>query len=430
MGKSPLFSGPQDLLSCNDGESNMVSSDENAIPAAGQDQPVDGQPELGETISAPTDTGEPMTPQQLAEAKEYGHRQLSCDLADRAIDITFLSVATFLLARPLDEWFQADAGINALWLRVAAMFLLITVMHALISLPLSFYSGHLLEHKYGLSRQSLGRWVGRYLKRNLLTLAFGLLMTWGVFAIIWWTGSWWWLVAAGAFFVVSVVMGQLAPVLILPLFYKITRLEDETLGNRFRNLSAGTGLRIEGVYRMEMSAETAKANAMLAGLGRTRRVLLGDTLLDGFEPDEIEVIFAHEVGHHVHRHIWKLIIIGLGFSLAGFYVCDWVVAGWVGQIEGSVDYHHFPAYALPALTLTITLFSQLLEPIQNVISRFFERQCDWYALQRTGMVRQYRSAFEKLARLNKSDPSPHPLEVFLFHSHPPIAERLSMADRL
>lgn len=405
-------------------------NDQNRNPSEESIQQETTQLELAVDSGKAVALVEPMTPQQLKEAKEYGNRQLLCDLSDRVIDIAFLSLATFLLARPFDGWFKTEMGMDALWLRVAAMFLSITVLHALVSLPLSFYSGHILEHQYGLSRQSLGRWSWRYLKRNGLTLAFGLIMTWGVYAIIWWTGSWWWLVAAGAFFLVSVVMGQLAPVLILPLFYKITRLEDDTLDDRFRNLSEGTGLRIEGVYRMEMSAETTKANAMLAGLGRTRRVLLGDTLLEGFDPDEIEVIFAHEVGHHVHRHIWKLILAGLCFSLAGFYVCDWTVTGWVRQIEGSVAYHTFPAFALPALTLTITLFSQLLEPIQNVISRFFERQCDWYALQRTGMVASYRSAFQKLARLNKADPHPHPLEVFLFHSHPPIAERLSMADRI
>jgi len=371
---------------------------------------------------------------QLAEAKQYGQRQLVCDLSDRVIDIGFLSVATILLARPLDQWLTktiGDAtGLVAIWPKVGALFIIVTLLHALVSLPLSFYSGHVLEHQYGLSRQSLGKWIGRYTKRNLLALAFGLLIAYGIMGIIWWTGAWWWLVAAGAFFLVSILMGQLAPVLILPLFYKISKLEDDRLSERFQRLSDGTGLKIEGVYRMDMSEETSKANAMLAGLGKTRRVILGDTLLDGFESDEIEVIFAHEVGHHVHRHIWQLILIGLVFSLAGFYVADWTVARWVGSVEGQVDYRHFPAYALPALTLTITLFSQLLEPLQNAISRFFERQCDWYALQKTEMVDAYRSAFQKLAKLNKADPDPHPLEVFLFHSHPPIAERIAMADRM
>ena len=287
----------------------------------------------------------------------------------------------------------------------------------------------MLEHRFGLSRQSVGGWFKRYFKRNGLTLVFGVVMTCGLYWIIWTIGAWWWLVAAAAFFVISVVLGQLAPVLILPLFYKITRLEDQTLADRLRSISQGTGLNIEGVYRMAMSDETAKANAMLAGLGSTRRVIFGDTLLDGFSEEEIEVIFAHEVGHHVHRHIPKMILAGLIYSTVGFWVADRLLGGWVTGIEGQLDYASFPVYTLPALTLVLTLFGQLLEPLQNVISRFFERQSDWYALERTETPETYRSAFHKLARLNKSDPDPHPVEVFLFHSHPPIAERLAMADR-
>ena len=144
----------------------------------------------------------------------------------------------------------------------------------------------------------------------------------GLFWLIWTTHGWWWLAAAGAFFLVSVLLGQLVPVLILPLFYKIEKLDAPELAERIGRLAEGTGLSIEGVYRMALSDETVKANAMLAGLGRTRRVLLGDTLLDGFTPDEIEVIFAHEIGHHVFRHIRKMILAGVLASAAGFWVCD------------------------------------------------------------------------------------------------------------
>ena len=380
-----------------------------------------------ETIAA-ADTAE-MTPEQLAETKRYGRQQLVCDLIDRAVDLTFLTIAAFLIAIPLNSWLQESVSVSSSWVRLALLFGIVTGLHVLASFPISFYSGHVLEHRYGLSRQSFGRWFSRYLKRNSLTLVFGLLLFEGLYAIIWYTQSWWWLVAAVAFFLVSVVMGQLAPVLIMPLFYKIKRLEDQTLAERFRSISDGTGLSIEGVYRMEMSAETAKANAMLAGLGATRRVILGDTLLDEFSPDEIEVIFAHEVGHHVHRHIRKMIVAGIAYSLAGFYLCDWLVAGWVTRREGELDYANFPVWTLPSLMLTIAVFSLFVEPLQNALSRLFERQSDRYALESTQKVAAYRTAFQKLARQNKTDPDPHPLEVFLFHSHPPIAERIAMAAK-
>ena len=164
----------------------------------------------------------------------------------------------------------------------------------------------------------------------MLAIVLGAALNVGLFWIIWHTGHYWWLIAAAAFFVVSIVLGQLAPVLILPLFYKIERIENAELDARMKRLADGTGLTIEGVYRLGLSADTQKANAMLAGLGRTRRVLMGDTLLEKFTPDEIDVIFAHEIGHHVHRHIPKMIATGVVFSLAGFWLIDRVLVWWAG----------------------------------------------------------------------------------------------------
>ena len=217
--------------------------------------------------------------------------------------------------------------------------------------------------------------------------------------------------------------------MILPLFYKIERLDNPELAERMARLAEGTGLSIQGVYRMGLSAETAKANAMLAGLGRTRRVLMGDTLLDQFTPDEIEVIFAHEIGHHVFRHIRKMIVSGVLFSVLGFWLCDRLLLAWAQRpVRHRSTRTRLPAGTLPLLMLVLTVFSLLLEPLQNAISRRYERQCDRYALERTGLREAYVSAFRKLARLNKDDPDPHPLEVFLFHSHPPISERLAVAE--
>lgn len=378
----------------------------------------------------PTLPSDDLSDAQLAEAKEYNRRELFCDLADRGLDLAYLSGMAFVLAKPIDTWLESLPGLSTLSARLAVMYVIVTVAHAMVSFPLSLYSGHILEHQFQMSRQTFGAWLRRYLKRNGLTLAFGLALTQGLYWMIWLCGPNWWIVAAAGYFVLSIVLGQLAPVLILPLFYKIERLEDETLADRFSRLSEGTGLSIEGVYRMQMSDETVKANAMLAGLGKTRRVIMGDTLLEGFSPEEIEVIFAHEVGHHVHHHIRKLILTGLIYSTAGFYLCDRMLAWWVGSVQGHVDYAELPVYTLPFLTLVITIFSWFVEPLQNGMSRYFEVQSDTYALTSTGLKDAYRSAFTKLAKLNKADPNPHPLEVFLFHSHPPISDRLALADRV
>ena len=209
-------------------------------------------------------------------------------------------------------------------------------------------------------------------------------------------------------------ISQLVPVLILPLFYSVERLDAPHLAQRMARLAEGTGLTVEGVYRLALSEATVKANAMLAGLGRTRRVLLGDTLLEHFSPDEIEVIFAHEIGHHVFRHIHKMIALArsIAFAVSGSATgCS--SSGWAGR-PGRVDYSRLSIASLPLLLLILTLFGTLVEPVQNSFSRRCERQCDRYALERTGLRGPYVSAFRKLARLNKEDPDPCWLEVLLF----------------
>ena len=404
--------------------------------------------------------GAVLTPGQLAEAQRYARLDLICDLTTRVVDLTFLVVLAFVLGGPhgwlmqhvpatqsihhaprdvgkphaeREEYYQGAGTPETL--RLGVLYLLIAALNMAIDFPLSFYGGFVLEHQFGMSQLSLGRWLWRYAKGQALQLVFGLLLLVGLYWLIWTTGTWWWLTAAVAVFAVAIVSGQLMPVLIMPLFYKIARLDDAELAQRMQRLAEGTGLSIEGVYRMNLSTETVKANAMLAGLGPTRRVILGDTLLDNFTPDEIEVILAHEVGHHVHRHIYRMIVLGAVFCAAGFWACDAVLTLWIRATDpalitpgGSIDYTQFPVYALPMMMLVLSLFSTLLEPLTNAISRHHERQCDRYALTRTGKAEAYRTAFRKLAGLNKDDPAPNSVAVMLFHSHPPISERLAMAE--
>ena len=224
-----------------------------------------------------------MTDAELAEAKSYGRLELACALADKLVDVAYLSVAAFVLAHPIDQWLKTYPLLAGNWtLRLVALFFVVIAIHIAVSFPVSFYSGHLLEHRFKLSTQTFGRWLWQYVKRNLLAVALSLAVIVGLFWLIWTTHGAWWLAAAVAFFLISVVLGQLTPVLILPLFYRIEKLDAPELTHRIARLAEGTGLSIEGVYRIEFSAETVKANAMLAGLGHTRRVLLGDTLLRRF----------------------------------------------------------------------------------------------------------------------------------------------------
>ncbi len=387
-------------------------------------QQIEGSP----TQHAPAASSEPaigQTDEERIEARRYGRIHLALTLVDMAVDVVYLGVMAFVFARPIDAWLAGfdPLGGEQSMARLVALFGVVIGLHILISLPLSFYSGYVVEHQFGLSNQSLRRWLRNWALSNVLAILLGAALNIGLFWIIWHAGAYWWLIAAAAFFVVSVVLGQLAPVVIVPLFYKVERLENPELSDRMKRLADGTGLTIEGVYRLGLSADTAKANAMLAGLGRTRRVLMGDTLLDKFSPDEIEVIFAHEIGHHVHRHIPKMIATGVIISLFSFWMLDRVLVWWAGTPTAAAA----PTSSLPLVMFTLMAFMLVLAPLQNAISRHYERQCDRYALMRTNNATAYRSAFTKLAKLNKADMEPNPIEVILLHSHPPIAKRLAMA---
>ena len=358
------------------------------------------------------------------EVKRYQKEKLMAGLAKTILGLVFLAVLGIWFGPRLGSWLTESLGERD-WLRLLVMAAVVGIGAEILTLPIAFWSGYVVEHRYQLSNLTVAGWIWRRFKGYLVGGVIGTILLFGLYAILWWTGEWWWLWAAGGWLLVTLILGQLVPVLILPLFYKVTQLNDASLFDRLQRLSEGTGLTLKGVFRLHLSEETKKANAALAGLGRTRRVLLGDTLLDQFTPEEIEVVFAHEVGHHVHRHLPKMIAVSVLLATAGF----WLVHFILGQVAGELGYRSYsdPA-ALPLLLLVLTVFGLVLSPAQNALSRFFERQCDRYALDRTKMPLAYRSAFVKLARINKSDPDPNPLVAWLFYDHPPIRERLAMAE--
>jgi STE24 endopeptidase len=359
-----------------------------------------------------------------AEVKDYQRQKLIARLSNLVLSVAVLTVLALLAGPALGEMVSGWVGPDR-WLRLAVVTVVLGLALELVTLPLDFWSGFILEHRYQLSNQTLRGWIWRQVKGWLLGGVFGLLMVFGLYALLWFSGPAWWLWAALGWLAVTLLLGRLLPVLILPLFYKVTRLEAPALAQRLERLAQGTGLTIEGVYRLHLSAETRKANAALAGLGRTRRVLLGDTLLDEFTPEEIEVVFAHEVGHHVHRHLPKLVVWSVLLAGAGF----WLVDVLLRATAPSLGYTGLDVpVALPLVMLVLSLFGLVLLPVQNALSRFFERQCDRYALERTGDRQAYRSAFLKLARMNKSDPDPSPFVIWLFYDHPAIRQRLALAD--
>jgi len=365
-------------------------------------------------------TLEPASP----EVKRYQRQKLWSGLASMGLTFVVLGFFALWAAPRLDLWLTGLTG-EGRWLRLTAWGFVIAATLEVLTLPFAFWSGFVLEKRYELSTQTLGGWVWKQVKSWLIGGPLGLVLLLGLYALIWYGSTYWWLWAALGWLAVTVILGQLLPVVVLPLFYKVTRLDDAPLLDRLHRLAEGTGLNVEGIYRLHLSQETRKANAALTGLGRTRRVLLGDTLLDSFTPEEIEVVFAHEVGHHVHRHLPKMIAGNVVLAGVGL----WLVNVILQNAAVPLGYASFddPA-ALSLVLLVLMLFGLPFGPLVNAVSRLFEVQCDRYALLRTHNPLAYRSAFTKLARLNKADPDPHPLVVWLYHDHPPIRQRLALAE--
>ena len=361
------------------------------------------------------------TPQDV---KRYQRQKLLAMIGGTILSLVLISLLAFLILPSIGPLIKESVGPNA-WLQLFASAALTVFCLEVGTLPIDFWSSYVVEHQHGLSNQTLGGWIGKRVKGWLVGAVLGMLLLSGLYAILWAAGDAWWIWATVGWLAATLILGRILPIVILPIFYKVVPLENDDLLSRFRKLSEGTTLAVEGVYRLDLSAETKKANAALAGLGRSRRVLLGDTLLADFSPEEIEVVFAHELGHHVHGHLVKSIVLNVFTSILAFWLID-VAMRRVAPAFG-FDGVGDPT-ALPLLLWVLALFGLALSPLQNAISRKHEFESDAYALQRTQNRDAFRSAFEKLARMNKSDPNPHPLVEWLFYDHPAIGRRLAASD--
>ena len=309
-------------------------------------------------------------------------------------------------------------------LTVSAYVCLVVLITEVVQLPFAFYRGVVLERRYGLSTQTTPRWSLDQLKGAVLTLIFGVGGALLVWSLLRWSPDWWWLPAAIGFSVILIGLAQLAPVVLLPLFYDFKPLERETLVARLVALAERAGAHVLGVFEWRLSNRTRKANAALTGIGRTRRILLSDTLLAEHSDDEIEVILAHELAHHVYRDIWRglaleSVLIGLGFFLADRALT--MLAGSFG-ITGKTD-----IAALPLLLLAGGLVSIVLMPAANAVSRAHERRADRYALEMTKNVPAFVSAMKRLGAQNLAEERPSRLVELLFYSHPPMAARIEAA---
>ncbi len=299
----------------------------------------------------------------------------------------------------------------------------------LTSLPLSFYGGHVVEKRFGLSNQPAAGWTIDTLKGKAISTPIELGIIEGMYAAIRRWPRTWWLVCAGAVIPLTTVFAQLFPVLILPRFNKYEPLHDEALAQRLRDLTDRAGVPVAEVMQMDMSRRTSKANAFFAGIGRTKRIVLADTMLAEFTPNEIEGVVAHEAAHQVHKDIWRGVALSGVFTLVTAWLVDVIArrvlrtAPW---LTGTSDLAN--PRSLPVIGIAMSLTGLLLTPLQLAWSRSIERKADRYAINLTGNPAAYAGAMVKLSETNLADPNPPRPMTLLLHSHPPLAERIAAAE--
>jgi len=312
------------------------------------------------------------------------------------------------------------------WLHVALFAGILVVGTKLIFLPLDWFGDFYLEHRYQLSNETITGWVVDELKSLGLNLGFGVAVLDVIYFLLRRAGPAWWLWAGLVMLVFGVVLSALFPVVILPLFYKLQPLENEALRQRLVTLADRVGARVVGVYRLTLSAKTKKANAAFAGLGATKRILLGDTLLNNFTADEIEVVMAHEMAHYKHGDIWKLIGWGAGTTWVGLWLADHGLRRGLRHF-GFSDVSDLGAF--PLLALCLFGFGLLVLPVNNAFSRWRERKADRTALDLTRNPAGFISAMRKLAAQNLADVAPHLAIEFLLHDHPSLNQRITIAEQ-
>lgn len=358
------------------------------------------------------------------EARRYNRIQRWLGIADFVIGSAFLILllVTGWSGRLSD--LARRSGFQSYTLAVFIYLFLLLLISKVLGFGFDYY-GFRLERSFQLSTQRLRSWLWDETKGFLVGLVLGGIVVELLYFMIRESPQHWWIITWALFMGLFIALAQLAPVVLFPIFYKFEPLDDEDLRRRLVLLSEHAGTRVRGVYRWKISEKSTKANAALTGLGSTRRIILADTLLDNYAPEEIEAVLAHELGHHVHRHIFKSILVQAGITLLGFWAANWV-------LRYAVDHHMFEELSdfanLPLLALTATALSLLLMPALNAYSRYNERQADRYAFESIASVDPFISSMNKLAKQNLAERSPSKWVEVLFHSHPAISKRVAAAQ--
>jgi len=344
--------------------------------------------------------------------------------------INILLTVIFLCAYQcfLSAYFKniSYAVFNDYFLALFVYLIFFVICQYIVSLPLHFYASFMLEHKYGLSNQSISDWIKDEIKKGMISMPFFIAMGMLFYALLRKSGGLWWIYLAVAWLLFSVVFARVMPTLIIPLFYKYSDISNQGLKNRIKKLAHKSRIKLEDIFKIDFSRKTKKANAAVVGMGSSRRVLLTDTLLENFTDGEIETVCAHEFGHHKMGHMKKMIASSCAVTAIGFFVLSAImghIRGFVGA--GSI----YDIVMFPSFLLFMHMYGLTVMPVSKWYSRMLERQSDKYALESISDKNDFISLMRKLSKMNLSDEDPPKIIKYLFFDHPPIKERIKLARK-
>ena len=367
-------------------------------------------------------------PVDSPEVRRYNRIQRWLSMTDAVIGFALLVVLLVTgWTGKLRDWSYLGAN-QHYFLAVFLYVLMFSVIAKAINAPFDFI-GFRLEHQYHLSNQKLRSWLWDECKGWLVSLVLGTIMVELIYGIIRVAPQRWWIIAWAVFTGLFLLMAQLAPVVLMPIFYKFEPLANDRLRDRLTKLGERAGTRVRGVYEWKLSEKSNKANAALTGLGSTRRIILSDTLLQHYSDDEIEAILAHELGHHVHKHILKSIFTQVAITFFAFWLINVVLRFVIAKDWFPVLSPRLYDFAnLPLIVLVATILGFVLMPALNAISRRHERQADRYAWENTPAIEPFITSMQKLADQNLAERQPNKVIEALFHSHPSIGKRIAAAE--
>jgi len=355
------------------------------------------------------------------KAKKYESEKRFVGFIENIISIIFILIFYFFLAKPLTEFLP-----NNSILKFITFMLIFLIWFFPLEILFSFISSYKIEQKYNFSNQNFKSWLWDYLKGFFVQMILSPILLGLLFLLFHFTPEYWWLYGAILMIFISTILATIFPIVILPIFNKYTPIEDEKLTSRLSKILKNENIKIKGFFKEDMSKQTKKENAFLAGMGRTKRVVLADNIIENMNVDELETIIAHEVGHYKRKHIQKNIIIGSFFQLLLFFIINIFLRKYFPEFLTSLNAN------LIILPIFILLFSFLnsffLSPVTNLISRYFENQADNYSLIHSQNTRSFITAMAGLANRNLSNAYPSWLIKIFYYSHPPVGERLNNAE--